>query len=103
MLKFELACGVVVFAMYKPLPAGKSAPVNALKVGAASIPETGPANIVFAAAVATPVPPCEGVTKALVVKIVVLASGKVYVFSVLVAPANFVYAFPVPPKLDPIT
>ena len=62
--------------MYEPLPAGKSEADKALKDGAASEPEAGPAKKVFIAAVATPVPPCAGVIKAFVVKMVVLASGR---------------------------
>ena len=57
MLKLELACCVVLLAIYDPLPAGKSAASIALKAGAASAPVVGPAKKVFAAAVVVPVPP----------------------------------------------
>ena len=90
-------------AIYDPLPAGKSAAVNALKLGApADEPVAGPANIKFCVAVAAPVPPCATDTSALVVKIVALASGKVNTFSEVDGPMNLVNPLPVPPKAVPI-
>ena len=52
-LKLALDCSVVELAIYEPLPAGKSAAVKALKLGApADDPVAGPANIKFCVAVA---------------------------------------------------
>lgn len=103
-LKFEFACWVVVFPMYEPLPAGKSAGVKALNVGApADDPVAGPANTKFCVALAVPVPPCATVTKAAEVKIVALAFGNVNILSAVAGPVNLVNPFPVPPKVLAIT